>query len=157
MPSRKESPSTTGWSRQVGRVIMALTRYRVALRRAARRAGDPLARRRLRGMAGRRRRDVTELTQRAPAVDPAAVVTELDSLERLRRDDRTMNEIASLALCLRSNRRLRVALERALRADVPSRVARRLDDLRGGVEEEFGLLNARLRDIAIVEGPPPPE
>jgi hypothetical protein len=108
-------------------------------------------------MAGRRRRDVAELTQRARAVDPAAVVTELDSLERLRRDDRTMNEIASLALCLRSNRRLRVALERALRADVPSRVARRLDDLRGDVEEEFGLLNARLRDIAIVEGRPPPE
>jgi hypothetical protein len=157
MPSCEESPSTTAWSRQVGRVIMALTRYRVALRRAARRAGDPQARRRLRGMAGRRRWDVAELTQRAPAVDPAAVVSELDSLERLRRDDRTMNEIASLALCLRSNRRLRVALERALRADVPSRVARRLDGLRGDVEDEFGLLNARLRDVAIVEGPPPPQ
>ncbi len=149
MASTEANEQQAGWSRQASKVILALARYRVSLRRAARRAGDPKLGARLRKLAVRRRADVAELTRHAPFPEPDEVPPEPDTLKSLRRDDRMANEIASLAACLRSNRRLRIALERTLLSQPPVRVAARLDHLRGDVEREYGLLNGRLRDIAL--------
>jgi hypothetical protein len=156
MGAAQASDHRPGWSTQVSKVILALARYRLSLRRAAMRAGDPGFSVRLRRLAMRRRADVEELTRHAPLPEPTDSPEEPDLLGGLRRDDRTANEIASLAACLRSNRKLRIALERADPAQPPARVATRLDRLRDEVEREYGILNGRLRDIAVAGVPPSP-
>jgi len=146
-----EGTDEPGWVRQASRLVTALARYRLSLRRASARAGDPTLAVRLRRLAFRRRAVVEELIRHAPpSPDPSE---SSDVLADLQGEDRVANEIGSLAACLRANRRLRIAVERTLQARPPEHVTNRLCRLRDDIEREFGLLNARLRDIALAGVP----
>lgn len=129
----------------MGRVYSALLMDRRNLRRAARHAGAPELKRRFRRLAFRRATDSRELAD-SVSLDMAVPA---DRVESYRRDVGRANEISTVAACLRSNRKLRVAIERALQTNPPDRVAQRLNRMRDSASEEAGLLEARLRDIAV--------
>ena len=137
----------------MGKVYAGLLKDRRNLRRAARHAGAPKLKQRLRRLAFRRATDSRELAD-SVAIETAAAD---DVVESYRRDIGRANEVGTVAACLRSNRQLRVAIERALETKPPDRVAQRLKRLRDSASEEAGLLEARLRDIAVqgFPGPPP--
>ena len=67
---------------------------------------------------------------------------------------RAATEIGSLAACLRANRKLRAAVERALEADPPARISQKLERLRDETDRESGTLNTRLRELATPIVPP---
>jgi hypothetical protein len=54
-----------------------------------------------------------------------------------------------VAACLRSNRKLRAAVEHALQANPPTRIRQKLERLRDETDRESGTLNARLGELAI--------
>ena len=137
----------------MGKVYSALLKDRRNLRRAARHAGAPNLKRRLGRLAFRRASDSRELAD-SVALD---MTVPADRVESYRRDVGRANEISTVAACLRSNRKLRVAIERALQTDPPELVAEKLHRLLQSAGEEAGLLEARLRDIAVkgFPGSPP--
>lgn len=137
------------WAPRVSAVIIALTRSRYALRRAARRAGDRQLSHRLRRLANRKRAAADDLARdNPPSKDPATPSTK-EPAPFLGDEIRTATEIGSLASCLRSNRKLRAALEHALEANPPARIRQKLERLRDETDRESGTLNARLGELAI--------
>lgn len=148
--SNRKSSSTGRYPRWIGhmsRVYVALMRDRRNLRRAARYSGNPGLKRLFRRLAMRRLRDAREIAD-SSGVDIAQ--SSLDSsVGALARDIGMANEVSTVAACLRSNRKLRIAIERTLAASPPDRIAQRLKLLRTSAGEEAGTLEARLRDIAV--------
>lgn len=137
------------WAPRVSAVIIALTRSRYALRRAARRAGDRQLSHRLRRLANRKRAAADDLARdNPPSTNPARPSTK-EPAPFLGDEIRTATEIGSLAACLRSNRKLRAALEHALEANPPARIRQKLERLRDETDRESGTLNARLGELAI--------
>lgn len=141
----------------MSKVYLAILADRWNLRRAARHSGNPKLKRRLRRLAFRRSREASDLAETGALKDVATHAT--SSVDSFSRDIGRANEISTVAACLRSNRRLRIALERALAVNPPDRVAQRLTELRDSSSAEAGLLEARLRDIAMqgFAGSPPIE
>ena len=140
------------WAGAVGKVAYALVVHRARLRRAARQAGDPATSKRLRRLAQRRRGDVKELVRSAPAdtITPKVVKPE-DVVPHSRRQLALANEISSLAATLRSNRKVRVAVDRAQAHNPPATLAAKLTRIASDLEIEAGDLNRRLRDISVMD------
>lgn len=138
------------WAVEVSRVVYALAVHWVRLRRAARRAGDPRLSQRLRRLALRRRADARELGRSVPRRRRRALDTS-DVGRRFSSQIAIANEIGSLAASLRSNRKVRLAIEGALAAHPPPRVTTKLQRLRDDIDKEAGTINARLRAVAIVD------
>jgi hypothetical protein len=138
----------------MSRVYVALTRDRWQLRRAARHAGSPKLKRRLRRLAFRRAQQTRELAESVPSLDSGVEEAKPDSFDR---DIGRANEISTVASCLRSNRRLQAAIEKALATSPSDKTTAKLKRLQAGAANEAGLLEARLREIAIrgFEGSPP--
>jgi len=137
------------WAPRVSAVIVALTHSRYTLRRAARRAGDRRLSHRLRRLANRKRAAAADLARdKPPSTDPADSKTEVPA-PFLGDEIRTATEIGSLAASLRSNRKLRAAVEHALAANPPTRIRQKLERLRDETDRESGTLNARLGELAI--------
>ena len=137
----------------ISRVYVALTRDRWNLRRAARYAGSPKLKRRLRSLAFRRAQQTREIAESVPAVEAA----EDSADDSYVRDIGRANEISTVASCLRSNRKLRVAIERALATNPSEKTSMKLKRLQESAANEAGLLEARLREIAMrgFDGSPP--
>lgn len=156
MKSRDSKKSGPGLARSaaMSSVYVALMKDRWNLRRAARHAGDPKLKRVLRRMAFRKARDAEALAD-STKLD-AAGLSAMNSAETFTRDIVRANEIGTVASCLRSNRKLRISIERALATSPPDRLQRRLEKLRDSASSEAGLLEARLRDIAIQGFPQSP-
>ena len=143
----KRAGRSSARSAAMSSVYVALMKDRWNLRRAARYSGDPKLKRLFRRLAFRRARDTEGL---AGSVEPeTADLSAMDSAESLTRDIGRANEIGTVASCLRSNRKLRIAIERALATKPPDRLQQKLENLRDSASTEAGLLEARLRDIAI--------
>ena len=139
----------------MSRVYIALLRDRWNLRRAAPHAGTPGLQRILRKIAFRRSREARELAETSQ-LDPETVEDE-PGLQAFSRDIGRANEISTIAACLRSNRKLQIAIERALKSSPPEKVALRLRRMATSATEAAGVLDARLRDIAaqgFSEAPP---
>ena len=140
------------WVREMGNVLFALARSRRALRHAARTSEDRRMSQRLRRLARRQRAAAEELKRSAP--EPAMELTEsVPSPAGLGEQVRTANEIGTTAACLRANRKLRAAVQSALDAPPPPRLAKRLEALREQTDYDAGTLNARLRELIVVEIP----
>ena len=164
------SPSTTQrrprWAARVSVVMIRLARSRHALRRAARRAGDRRLSQLLRRLADRKRAVAEDLARNNPPPEGNTPPEDLAPPENVEiipvwlGEVRAATEIGSLAACVRSNRRLRVAVEYALEARPPDRIRHRLERLRDRTDQESVRLSAQLRDLAIfptdrIEGTPP--
>ena len=147
-PETSNSASASRRASEMGKVYVALLRDRRNLRRAGRFSGDPKLKRLLRRLAFRRARIAEDLGG-APQIDIAAESFTDSEVEALTRDLGTANEIGTLAACLRSNRRLRIAIERALASTPPPRTAKQLTKLRDSASREAGTLEARLGEIAM--------
>ena len=141
--SRRGARSTRRAS-AMSRVYLALTRDRWNLRRAARHAGSPGLKRRLRKLAFRRAQQTRDLADAVPPPDPPGVTG-----PDFARDIGRANEISTVAACLRSNRKLRIAIERALETEPSPKVTAKLERLKESAASEAGVLDARLREIAI--------
>lgn len=138
------------WAVEMSGVYIALLSGRRNLRRAARQSGDPMLKRLFRLQAYRRVRSADELAG-ATELAPVANATEANdsSVGALTYDLGVATEVGSIAACLRSNRKLRIAIERTLAANPPDRVVELLGRLRDSAANETGTLEARLRDIAV--------
>ncbi len=141
-------PRPSSWRRRAATVALALRKSRRDLRHAARRSGDRATSVRLRRFA---RRGAAELEALAREGQEAALDSpgEPDSVQV-----ETASEIGAVASCLRSNRSLRIAIERTLESDPPPRVAKRLYRLREQSDKESAMLNERLRSLAVQLVPP---
>jgi hypothetical protein len=157
LPTEGRRGRRPAWAPSVGKVVYGLIVHRARLRRAARQAGDPAASKRLRRLARRRRGDVEELVRTVPpdVVAPRPIDSK-DVVPSAVRQLALANEIASLAATLRSNRRVRVAIERTLDKEPPARLAGKLSRIAADLEIEAGTLNARLRDVAVRDVVPSP-
>lgn len=146
------------WVTAVGKVLYSLVVHRARLRLAARHAEDPQTSGRLRRLARRRREDVEELVRTAlPDVVAPKPIDHDDVAPHARRELALANEIASIAATLRSNRKVRVNVERATEKNPPARVAAKLARIAADLEMEAGTLNARLRDVAVIAIVTPPQ
>jgi hypothetical protein len=107
----------------------------------------------LRRLAFRRAQQTREFAEAVPSVDAGEDAAD-DSYAR---DIGRANEISTVASCLRSNRKLRVAVERALATNPSEKTSTKLKRLQETAASEAGLLEARLREIAMrgVNGSPP--
>lgn len=148
-PGSRRNPS---WAGPVGRVVYNLVVHRARLRRAARHAGDPELAERLRRLAMRRKGDVEEIVRTSPpdVVAPKPIPDEAVT-PHAARQLALANEIASLAAALRSNRKVRVAIERAFAKTPPTGVAAKLSRVADELEIEAGTLNRQLSDVAAVD------
>jgi hypothetical protein len=114
---------------------------------------------RLRRLANRRRAAAADLARDNPPAVGANGADATEPLPFLADEIRTATEIGSLAACLRSNRKLRAALERALEANPPLRIRRKLEGLRDETDLESATLNRHLGELAnpVVPVPANPE
>ena len=147
--SSRRNPS---WAAPVGTVVYNLVVHRARLRRAARHAGDPEAAQRLRRLARRRKSDVEAIVRTAPpeVISPEPVPADAVA-PHAARQLALANEIASLAAALRSNRKVRVAIERASAKSPPAAVESKLSRLAEDLEVEAGTLNRQLSEVAVVD------
>lgn len=135
------------WAVRLGDVTLALLRNRYALRRTARRAGDQRLAQRLRRFARRRQAAVTELERMSPDLDGTVDDTSSSAVPSLRNEAVRAFETSALAGAIASNRRLRVAIERALESDPPARIRIRLESLRQDADREAGVLTTRFTEL----------
>lgn len=151
----KPPPTNTGspvWAARLGEVTLALLRNRHALRRTARRVGDQRLAQRLRRFARRRQAAVADLERMSP--DLESVSTDdavVSAMPGLRLEAHRAFETSAFAAALAANRRLRVALERALEAEPPQPVGSRLRTLRQDADREASVLNARFAELTAAE------
>jgi len=141
-------PRPSSWRRHAAMVALALGKSRRDLRHAARRSGDRATSVRLRRFA---RRGAAELEALAREGKEAALDSpgEPDAVQV-----ETASEIGAVASCIRSNRSLRLAIEKTLESDPPPRVVKRLHQLREQSDNESAILNERLRSLAVQISPP---
>ena len=151
----KKKGSSAARGAAISNVYVALMRDRWNLRRAAQHAGNVKLKRTLRRLAFRRASDSQAIADASDLDVGDPSVTR--GVESFARDIGRANEIGTVAASLRSNRKLRIAIERALATNPPERVANRLSKLRDSASSEAGILEARLRDIAVhgFSGEPP--
>lgn len=131
--------------------MLALLRNRYALRRTARRAGDQRLAQRLRRFARRRQSAVAELERMSADVEGIPTDPPVSAVPGLRGEARRAFETSAFAAAAASNRRLRVALERALEAGPPANITSRLETLRADADREASVLNARLQELTAAE------
>lgn len=103
---------------------------------------------RLRRLANRRRAAAADLARANPPEVSEGGAETTEPVPFLANEIRTATEIGSLAACLRSNRKLRATLERALEANPPARIRRKLEALRDETDRESATLNGRLGELA---------
>jgi hypothetical protein len=146
-------PRKTRWVGAMGNVLVALGDSRRALRRAARTAGDPRMAHRLGRLARRRRAAARNLTRAMASSNTGAAQGETAAPPILT-ELHAAGEIGTTAELLRSNRRLRAAIEVALEARPPAPLERRLEGLREQTDRDAGILNMRLRELVLAPIPP---
>jgi len=128
----------------LGKVYTALMRDRWNLRRAARRAGSPRLKRQLHRLAFQRGNDAGSLVEAGVRVaegDMPPRPNQTDPLDLIR-----IGEVGALAACLRSNRKLRVAIDRASATEPSPIIDRQLSALKAAAEREAGTIEARFAE-----------
>ena len=140
------------WAPKVTRVIFALTQSRRALRQAARRSGDRRLAQRLRRLARRKRAAVAELRRDTPPADPKP--DDIEPAAAIAGEIAHATAIGSTAACLRTNRKLRAAIDEALAASPPAQLHARLERLREQTDRESAVLHSDLRGHIAQTVPP---
>jgi len=139
-----------GWRLSLVDLAKTLVEYRLTLRSASRRAGDPQLAHRLRRLARRSRQVTKQLRLVEPGLDGGDVVAELDPItgEPVWLGD--AGEIGALGACLRRNRKVRSAIAKVIDGGPPTRLLPMMERLSERLRHEAGSLNAWIRDLAVL-------
>jgi hypothetical protein len=97
----------------------------------------------LRRLARRKRAAVEDLRRDSPPVDPKP--DDIEPASAIAGEIANATAIGSTAACLRTNRKLRSAIDDALAASPPLRVRARLERLRDQTDRESAVLHSDLQ------------